>query len=95
MVACGAILQPTTILREIKRFRTSTCPAQVETDVGRGYIKAVNNPEGAFALAYEVIAAEMAVWMELAVPPFAIVDRCDIDVPMTRQDGTPAGLMEG
>ena len=93
MRACGSILQPTMVLREVKSYSTSTCPAQVETDVGLGVIKGLGNPIGTGALVCELIAAEMGTWLGLEIPPFAVIDVCDIEVQMTTRDGRWLGPM--
>jgi HipA-like kinase len=94
MVLCGAVVQPSEILREIQTFQTSTCPALVDTDVGYGYIKGVSNPCGPKALICELIAAELGTWFGLEIPPFAIVSSCKIDIPMRNRDGIEIGYIE-
>ena len=94
MATCGTAVQPSEILREIKTFQTSTCPALVDTDVGHGYIKGVSNPCGPKALICELIAAELGTWFGLGIPHFAIVNICEIDIPMKNADGIEIGVIE-
>ncbi|MCO6184820.1 HipA family kinase [Rhizobium sp. L1K21] len=82
MLACGAICQPSKVLREIQLFESSTRPARVETDAGDGFIKSIGNPQGNAALVSELIAAELGTWLGLSIPPFAVIRKCDIEIPM-------------
>jgi hypothetical protein len=82
MLACGQICRPSRIDYEIETFPSSTRPALVGTDAGIGYIKGISNPAGTCALISELISAELGTWFGLQIPPFSIVDRCDIDIPM-------------
>jgi hypothetical protein len=70
---------PTTIKRFIKAFPTSACTAQVETDAGKGYIKALGGPEGPHTLACEWIATQLAKWFGLSTFDFAIILVTDAD----------------
>ena len=94
MLACGMIVQPTEITREIESLHTSTCPAYVDTDAGAGYIKGVNNPSGRQAVISELIAAELGTWFGLDIPAFAVVERCDIDIKMRDQHQIERGIIE-
>jgi hypothetical protein len=87
MLACGTIYQPSEITREIELFPSSTRPARVDTDVGQGFIKGTSNPQGVHCLVSELIAAELGVWMGLSIPPFAIVQNCDINIQMMSHGG--------
>tara|TARA_R110002126_G_C10451016_1_gene499609 strand:+ start:333 stop:1151 length:819 start_codon:yes stop_codon:yes gene_type:complete len=87
MLACGTAYQPLEIRREIQLFPSSTRPARVDTDVGEGFIKGTTNPQGVHCLVSELIAAELGVWMGLAIPPFAVVQNCDIDIQMMDHGG--------
>lgn len=82
LLQCGIHCQPTEILAEIQSFGSSTRPARVLTDVGEGFIKGVGNPAGEIALVSELIAAELGTWFGLKIPPFAIVQQCQIEIPM-------------
>jgi hypothetical protein len=82
MLSCGRVCHPTEVLREIERFPSSARPARVETDVGQGFIKGASNPQGLAALISELIAAELGTWLGLAIPPFAVLRTCNIEIPM-------------
>lgn len=82
MLACGQTCNPTRVLREIESFVSSTRVALVETDAGLGYVKGMGNPEGPKALVSELVAAELAVWFGLSVPPFAVIENCEIEIRM-------------
>ena len=43
---------------------------------------------GSAALVSELVAAELAVWFGLNVPPFAVIHKCDIEIIM-RKNGQP------
>ncbi|WP_310238467.1 HipA family kinase [Rhizobium rosettiformans] len=88
VLACGSLVCPTEITREIQHFTSSTSPARVATDAGDGFIKSLGNPMGSAALVSELVAAELAVWFQLNVPPFALVRNCDIEIIM-RKNGLP------
>jgi hypothetical protein len=90
MLACGSACSPSKVLREIERFPSSTKPARVETDAGIGFVKGLRNPMGPQALVSELVAGELAHWLGLSVPPFAVIRKCDIEL---RMDGCPH-LME-
>ena len=82
MLACGKMCRPTKVLREVERFVSSTRVVLVETDAGLGYVKGMRNPHGAKALVSELVAAELGAWFGLSVPPFAIIENCDIEIRM-------------
>jgi hypothetical protein len=82
MLACGRTCNPTRVLREIESFVSSTRVALVETDAGLGYVKGMRNPEGPKALVSELVAAELAVWFGLSIPPFAVIEKCEIEIKM-------------
>ncbi|MGA1832979.1 HipA family kinase [Rhizobium wenxiniae] len=88
MLACGNSICPTEITREIQHFTSSTSPVRVATNAGDGFVKSVGNPMGSAALVSELVAAELAVWFGLDVPPFAVVHQCDIEIIM-RKNGHP------
>ncbi|MBP0439110.1 HipA family kinase [Tianweitania sediminis] len=81
-LSCGTIRSPTRVIREIKSFPSSTNPFFVQTDDGRGFIKATNNPYNGPALTAELVAAELGTWFGLQIPAFAVIPTCDIDLPM-------------
>jgi hypothetical protein len=70
---------PTVVLRVSRVSRTSTQVAVVETDAGRGYLKALGNPAGEHALAREWIGTRLAFAMGLSTLDHAIMP----------YDGTP------
>lgn len=83
------IWSPTTIKRFVKAFSTSACTVVVETDAGKGYLKAMGNHEGPHILACELVATQLARWFELPTFDFAIIEVTDIDeIPF--HDGTKA-----
>lgn len=84
LLASGAVYQPTRVIREIELFGSSVSPARVETDVGEGFIKGLGNPLGEAPLIAELVSAELATWLGLQVPPFAVVRQCEIDIRMKR-----------
>lgn len=88
MRACGSVCRPTEIRREIEKFPSSTRPARVDTDVGQGFVKGVGNPQGSDALISELVAAELATWFGLKVPPFSIIWRSQIEIQMLNHHGS-------
>jgi hypothetical protein len=70
---------PTTIKRFIKAFPTSACTVLVETDAGKGYLKAVGNNEGPNILACEWIGTRLAAWFGLPTFDFAMIDVTEND----------------
>src|SRR5437867_1606779 len=71
--------QPTTIKRFIKGFPTAACTVLVETDKGKGYLKALGGPEGPHTLACEWVATQLARWFGLATFDFALIPVTDVD----------------
>jgi hypothetical protein len=64
----------------------------VETDAGKGYLKAIGNPEGTDALACELVGTQLAAWLGLAVLDFSVVDVDKVDeIPFVND----AGQVEG
>lgn len=84
MLQCGCTHQPTKVLFEIAHFKSSTSPIKVNTDIGEGYVKGINNPLGNRPLICELVAAELASWFGLKVPPFAIITECEIELTMKK-----------
>jgi hypothetical protein len=66
--------QPTQILRYVKTVPTSTNVAIVDTDVGKGYLKAIGNPEGEHALACEWVGTQLADWFGLRTFDYALIE---------------------
>ena len=71
--------KPSTIKRFIKAFPTSACTVLVETDAGKGYLKALGNNEGPYILACEWIGTQLAAWFGLSTFDFAMFDVTNID----------------
>lgn len=94
MLHCGNEWQPTLIKRVIEPLPTSTCVAKVATDTGNGFLKGMGNPAGSVSLATELVAAELAVWFGLRVPPFALVQVVDIEIPMINMGAAPIGFIQ-
>lgn len=82
MLHCGTEWRPTLVKRVIELLPTSTRPAKVLTDQGVGFLKGMGNPQGSGALAQELVGTELARWLGLKTPPFAIVNLRDMDIPM-------------
>jgi hypothetical protein len=82
VLACGAVCQPTEIQREIEAFPSSTRTVRVATDAGDGFLKAVGNPMGTAVLVSELVGGELGTWFGLALPPFAVVHHCDLQIIM-------------
>lgn len=93
MLACSTVFQPTRIEREIELFESSTRPARVATNAGDGFLKGMGNPQGTTALISELIAGELGVWFGLSIPPFAVVNHCQIEIPMRNHHLTMAPPM--
>lgn len=71
--------KPTTIKRFIKAFPTSACTVLLETDAGKGYLKALGNNEGPHILACEWIGTRLAGWLGLPTFDIAMIDVTDLD----------------
>jgi hypothetical protein len=71
--------QPTTIRRFIQAFATSACTALVETDAGKGYLKALGGPEGPHTLVCEWVGTRLAKWFGLPTFDFAIISVTEAD----------------
>lgn len=82
MLRCGTIWQPTKVDRVVETYPTSTRVAKVATDQGLGYLKGMGNPAGTDSLACELVAAELASWLGLRTPAFAVLQLAGIEVPM-------------
>jgi hypothetical protein len=68
-----------TVKRFIKAFATSACRVLVETDDGKGYLKALGAPEGPHTLACEWVGTQLAKWFGLPTFDFAILRVTDLD----------------
>lgn len=76
--------QPTTVLRIIRQFQTSTSPVLVETDAGQGFLKVLGNPEGPQCLVAEYVGTQLAEWFGLPTFDYALID-------VTKEDEIPVG----
>jgi hypothetical protein len=80
--------QPTTITRFIRGFPSSARTALVQTDAGRGYLKALGNPEGPNTLACELVGTRLAQWLGLSTLDFALVNVDEVDeIPFYHSSG--------
>ena len=52
--------RPTTFLRYIETVESSSRTAIIETDEGRAYLKAINNPQGVHVLACDWLGTKLA-----------------------------------
>jgi hypothetical protein len=66
--------QPKVIRRFIKSFPTGAEVVIVETDQGRGYLKALGNRAGPHALACEWVGTSLAGLLGLSTLDFALID---------------------
>ncbi len=66
--------QPTCITQFVEARKSSTQVVIVETDAGRGYLKAMGNPEGDHALACDWVGTQLAKWFGLSTLDQAIVE---------------------
>lgn len=82
MLHCGLNWQPTSVKRVVETFETSTRVAKVATDSGNGFLKGLGNPAGPMSLVSELVSGELATFLGLKIPDFAIVQLAGIEVPM-------------
>ena len=66
--------EPTHITRYVEARQSSTQVVIVDTDQGRGFLKAMGNPEGEHALACDWVGTKLANWFGLLTFDQAIVD---------------------
>jgi hypothetical protein len=66
--------QPTCITQFVEARQSSTQVVIVETDAGRGFLKAMGNPEGEHALACDWVGTQLAKWFGLKTLDQAIVE---------------------
>lgn len=64
---------PQFIVRAIDSRQSSTEVVIVETDIGRGFLKAVGNPAGTHALASELVATQLAEWLGLPTLDYGLI----------------------
>lgn len=65
--------QPTCIEQFVEARKSSTMVVIIETDAGRGFLKAMGNPEGEHALACDWVGTQLAKWFGLPTLDQAIV----------------------
>jgi hypothetical protein len=66
--------EPTHITRYVEARQSSTQVVIVDTDEGRGFLKAMGNPEGEHALACDWVGTQLASWFGLPTFDQAIVN---------------------
>ncbi len=71
--------RPMFIKRFIKAFPTSACTVLVETDAGKGYLKALGGTEAPDTLACEWVGTRLATWLGLSTFDFAIIPITELD----------------
>jgi len=97
MLRCGRVWQPRLLNRVIQALPTSTRVVKVATDAGDAFIKGLGNPGGATAL----VAAELANWLGMPMPDFAVVAVADLIIemmdvgPMTRGPAFASRSVDG
>jgi orotate phosphoribosyltransferase len=64
----------------------------VLTEEGIGYLKGMGNPASAGALATELIGTELARWMGLRTPDFAVISVGELEIPMSGKGNMLPGL---
>lgn len=65
--------QPSSLVRVVESYDTSTGTTKVKTDATFGYLKVMGNRQGPHVLASEVVASNLAEWFGLSVPDFAVL----------------------
>lgn len=70
---------PNQFKRHARTLDSSMRTSIIETDAGRGYIKAIGNPEGVHPLACELVCTKLAEWFGLPVLDHAILLLTDAD----------------
>ena len=66
--------QPTCITQFVEARESSTQVVIVETDAGRGFLKAMGNPEGEHALTCDWVGTQLAGWFGLSILDQAVVE---------------------
>jgi hypothetical protein len=79
MTASPLPWQPQKIRRFVRSFDTGAGTVLVDTDCGKGYLKAMGNPGGEHVLACEWVGTHLAKWFELPTLDFALVPVTEID----------------
>lgn len=65
--------RPTRLVRSEQVLATSMRTVVVMTDLGRGHLKAIGNPEGEHALASDLIGSHLAEWIGLETLEFSLL----------------------
>ena len=71
--------QPTTILRFEGSVPSSSAVLRIVTDQGKGYLKALGNPEGPQILAREWVGTNLAKRFGLSTFEFSIIEVTEAD----------------
>lgn len=66
--------QPTRFRHVARVLGTSMNTIEIETDAGRGFLKALGNREGEHALACELIGSSLAEWLGLPTLEFTLLE---------------------
>ena len=84
---------PPTVFRRFSRgLRTSMATAEVVTDAGPAYLKAIGNPEGEHALAADLLGTQLAAWFDLPTFEFGVLLLTPSDqVPLTHNQVAQPG----
>lgn len=82
------IWQPTRFVRFVRALDTSMGTAEIVTNVGRAYIKAMGNRQGPQQLACEWVGTQLARWFGLPTFDFAILPLDETDEIPFHRGGT-------
>lgn len=84
---------PSRIERYEQTLASSTRAAVVMTDAGRGYVKAMGNPEGLHALVSEFVGSQLAELIDAPTLDFAIVPvvPSEVSIPLDLDSTKPWG----
>jgi hypothetical protein len=74
MISLAQPFEPTIIKRVDRALPTSACTVVVETDCGKGYLKAIGNEEGPWILGCELIGTRLAEWFGLSTFQYSIIE---------------------
>lgn len=92
MYASNLNFQPTEVTQFITNRDTGAGTLLVETDAGRGYLKALGNPDSPHALVKEFIGTHLAAALGLPTFDYAIVEISEIDIlPFFRNGNAEPG----
>ena len=74
--------KPKVFKRYVRGLDTSMQTVEIVTDAGKGYMKAMGNPEGSHPLAGELVGTRLANWLGLRTFDFCIFYIHDgVDIP--------------